>query len=275
MASTAESMLPCAVISTTQLAGCSRRICSSRAMPERSGILRSVSTTSKAWRRRAASALRPLARRLDLVALRAQDQPQDLELRRLVVDDEDARLHARSAPCRGRRGQRRRTHRQQQAHARPLAGHRVERDRAAVALDDPTDERQAEPDARLLRRDVGLEGARRGVLRHPDPGVGDEHGNRRRVVRPLEPRRERQPAAAGHRLEGVQHQVQEAGLEQLGVGDGRRQRGSHVQLDLGSPARGPCAPRGRPSRARRRPRRTGAGRAARAARWRESPRPCD
>ena len=101
-----------------------------------------------------------------------------------------------------------------------------------MALDDPAHEGEAEADPGLLRREVRLERDGRRLRGHAHPGVGHEDGDRRRVRRALEPHREGEPAAPGHGLESVEDEVEEAGLEQLGVGDGRREARGSVHLDL-------------------------------------------
>ena len=93
----------------------------------------------------------------------------------------------------------------------PTPGAEIERDPAAGLVDDPVDRGQPEPGAlaRRLGREERLEDARLGLGVHPAAGVG--HRQPRAPV--LHLNAHGQPAAGGHRVARVDHEVHEHLLE--------------------------------------------------------------
>src|SRR3954453_23434730 len=107
-------------------------------------------------------------------------------------------------PCGPRGG---RGGRQHQREPRPLSNCAVAADHPVVLVDDPVGNRQAEPGpaADRLRREERIVDAGQLLGRDPGPGIGDL-GERLAVD---DARRHREPAAARHRIAGVQEQVEE------------------------------------------------------------------
>ena len=204
-------------------------ICLASLTPSVSGMTTSVTSRSQRPVERARLAGR--ARDGDVVALVAQHLREQVAHDLLVVDDEDPlgaaararrrpRLALRSRPTADRQANRER---------RALARGGADVDRAAALRDDAVDGREPEARARAdgLRREERLEDAARVSLVHADARVGDlEHD-----VTAVVARRDRQRAAAGHRVARVDGEVQQhlADLARVGL-DGSQFR-LEVEVD--------------------------------------------
>ena len=96
----------------------------------------------------------------------------------------------------------------------------------AVALDDAVADEEAEARAvHALRREEGLEDARAHLLGHPRAGVREEQraGARRRRRQLID-----EPAARGHRVDGVDDEVDEDLAQLRGVAARVQSRASHL-----------------------------------------------
>ena len=129
----------------------------------------------------------------------------------------------------------------------PRPGVGVDVDRAAVLLDDPVDDREAEPGAAGKAVGERREEAVPLLGRHPVALVGERHV----PVTALERGRDRERAAAGHRGEGVARDVPEDLPELPGVGRQRRPSGgSRSCTTIGGGARPRRCARGASGRRR-------------------------
>ena len=118
-------------------------------------------------------------------------------------------------------------HREPDGELRPLAGLALHLDRAAVGLDDLAGRRQSQAAPRRPGRKEGVEDPGANLLGHSHAGVDHvEHD-----PGPVAPGRQDQLAAGGHGVLGVQDQVQEGLLEQVGIDPGRGQVGREVGAD--------------------------------------------
>jgi hypothetical protein len=113
-------------------------------------------------------------------------------------------------------------HRQPQREGGAAARRRGELQPAAVLLGDPLGDGQAEPGAALLGGDVGLEDARQQV------GRAARRRPPRRAPRHRLPGREAQRPPAGHRLQGVLHQVVQHLEHLVAIGQHRREAGGDL-----------------------------------------------
>ena len=92
------------------------------------------------------------------------------------------------------------------------------------SVDDLAGQGEAEAEAGVLGGEVGLEGASGSSSARHAVAVSRTSTTQRLRLRRASPRRtdDREHAALGHGVDGVDHQVQEAGLQQLGVGHDAR-----------------------------------------------------
>ena len=107
---------------------------------------------------------------------------------------------------------------------RPLAGLALHVDRPLVGLDDLAGRRQSQAAAARSRGEERLEDPASDLLGHPHARVGHVQDD----PAPLAPGREDQLAPGGHGVLGVEHQVQQGLLEQVGVESDRRQIGGEL-----------------------------------------------
>src|SRR6266508_1515086 len=201
---------------TTAVSGLVDRTASSTSMPERSGMLWSVSTRSKGFslKRVTASLPPPASATSKLCFLR---NPQTSS--RWAGSSSTTRMRKASAIGRLAEGKR-------NPEAGAAAGLAHSLDRAAVGLDDAPDDREPEPEPLGLRRHVWLEHLRKQFRGDAAPGIrhGDgQHsaGGSGDLERP----------ARGHGLDRVQYQVEQHLLETVTVGMQYRQTGRNLPDD--------------------------------------------
>ena len=178
------------------------------------GMRQSVTTTSAPRSRQRGQRRLAAAAGLALVAGAAQRHGDDVGHALLVVDDQDARLHARH-----RRAGARPAGEMREAGA--AAGALADVDAAAVRLDDLARDREAEAGAARRGGEERLEDARAQLGRHARAGVGDAD---------LAPRRRRRAPRAstspprGTASAAFASRPSSTWLDQVGVGLDRRQR---------------------------------------------------
>ncbi len=212
VARTAVSIVPCPLIITTGSVGPAPRISSSTAMPSRPGIAMSSSTRSGARSRTARERLRRRPRRARSRSPRRRGCPP---------------ASGGCSPRRRRSGcaaalPQALPHRQLDDEARAARPVRVDAHVAVMVGDDARDDREAEPRAVRLRREVRLEDARGGPRRgcrrrRPRPRCA--RSRERRVVARARrrPRPRRRPFRARDRGDGVVDQVREHAAQLLAI----------------------------------------------------------
>src|SRR6266508_6304769 len=153
---------------TTAVSGLVDRTASSTSMPERSGMLWSVSTRSKGFSlKRVTASLPPPASATSKPCFLRNPQTSS----RWAGSSSTTRMRKGSAIGRLTEGKRK-----PEAGAAPGLAHSL--DRAAVGLDDAPDDREPEPEPLGRRRHVGLEHLRKQFRGDAAPGIRHGDGQR-------------------------------------------------------------------------------------------------
>ena len=229
-------------------------------MPSMSGILRSVSTTSKDWRASAASACARCPRRSPRSPRSSRIICRMSRWRRLVVDDEEARLHDRGPP-RSRASAAGAGARTRQPDAR--VGARAGRSRARPSRRGPPrscrTRARPRPTPVVLGREVGLERVGDSSADMPWPVSETDTQIVRSPGGPSSAARSRSRPPFGMASTALIIRFRKQVLSSSGSATIVGSAGLRRRARARCPGRAPCGPRAPPPRARRRPRRRGAG----------------